>query len=174
MPKKNVDQLKEREQGFNISNLGAVRLPSYNALYDPNMRHFFENEHTQRLLYGSGQIDKHGRVIDLEKNKSKLFILEKEFEAAEKIEEKRQKEELEMRYRVQKKRFNELERQKKLDVLNSLKAERELSNEIIATLRMSTGSNVFGSTKDRTGSSKNKKNSSVLSRSGEGFFITDK
>ena len=100
MPKKNVDQLKEREQGFNISNLGAVRLPSYNALYDPNMRHFFENEHTQRLLYGSGQIDKHGRVIDLEKNKSKLFILEKEFEAAEKIEEKRQKEELEMRVSI--------------------------------------------------------------------------
>lgn len=171
MPKNSYEAMKKREDNFNISNLGAVRLPTYNALYDPNMRHFFENEHTQRLLYNSGQIDKHGRVIDLEKNKSKLFILEKEFEAAEMIEEKRQKEELEMRYRVQKKRFNELERQKKLDVLNSLKAERELSNEIVATLRQSTGSNVFGS-KTKTGSSSKK--SSVLSRSGEGFFITDK
>ncbi len=88
---------KSREEGFNCRNLGSYNLPSYNALYDPNMRHFFENENTQRLLYQSGQIDKHGRVIDLEKNKSKLFILEKEFKTAEKIEERRQKEELEMR-----------------------------------------------------------------------------
>ena len=61
------------------------------------MRHYFENKHTQYLLYKTGQIDKHGRVIDLEKNKSKLFILEKEFTTAEKLEEQRQKEEMEMR-----------------------------------------------------------------------------
>lgn len=93
----NEEILRKRENDFTLGNVGAVKLPSYNALMDPNMRHYFENKHTQYLLYKTGQIDKHGRVIDLEKNKSKLFILEKEFATAEKLEEQRQKEEMEMR-----------------------------------------------------------------------------
>lgn len=97
-PKRDSEEyLKKREKEFDLGNVGAVRLQSYNALFDPNMRHFFESKHTQYLLYKTGQIDQHGRVIDLEKNKSKLFILEKEFAAAEKLEEQRQKEEMEMR-----------------------------------------------------------------------------
>lgn len=51
-------------------------------------------------LYRTGQIDANGRVIDLDKNKSKLAILEREFKEAEKTEEKRQREELEMRVSV--------------------------------------------------------------------------
>ena len=61
------------------------------------MRHFFEGKNNQNLLYKTGQIDSHGRVIDYEKNKSKLHILEREFREAEKVEEKRQQEEREMR-----------------------------------------------------------------------------
>ena len=97
MPNKKI--LQEREKGFSLGNPAAVKLKEYNALYDPNMRHYFESKHTQLLLYKTGQIDQFGRVIDYEKNKSKLFILEKEFKAAEKIEEFRQKEEMEMRVR---------------------------------------------------------------------------
>ncbi len=41
-------------------------------------------------------------------------------------------------YRVQRKRFNELEKSKKMEVLDKLKAERELSKEIVNTLRLST------------------------------------
>lgn len=95
----NEEILRKKESGFTLGNVNTVRLNSYNALFDPNMRHYFENKHTQYLLYKTGQIDQHGRVIDLEKNKSKLFILEKEFAAAEKLEEQRQKEEMEMRVR---------------------------------------------------------------------------
>jgi hypothetical protein len=91
------ESLEKREKGFNTSALQSVRLKEYNALYDPNMRHFFENKHNQALLYKTGQIDSHGRVIDYEKNKSKLHILEREFKEAEKVEEKRQQEEKEMR-----------------------------------------------------------------------------
>lgn len=131
------DRMEKREQGFSVSGLQSVRLNEYNALYDPNMRHFFESKHNQNLLYRTGQIDSHGRVIDYEKNKSKLHILEREFKEAEKVEEKRQQEEREMRHRVQRKRFNELERAKKSEILERLKAERELSNEIINTLKMS-------------------------------------
>lgn len=172
---KYAEFLRKRESGFNIGNVQQVKLKEYNALFDPNMKHFFENKQNQYLLYKTGQIDSHGRVIDLEKNQSKLHILEREFREAEKVEEKRHREEMEMRvrcfnsyfacfrticcacnvtrirrvydvffsaylqYRVQRKRFNELERSKKMEVLDKLKAERELSKEIVATLRMSSG-----------------------------------
>ena len=79
--------------------LGAFKckLGEYNALVDPNMRHHFENNKLQRLLYETGQIDRHGRVIDMRKNIGKLHILDREFTRAEQIEEQRRKEELEMR-----------------------------------------------------------------------------
>lgn len=98
--KRMEDKMKEREKNFSLGNPNTVRLAEYNALYDPNMRHFFENRKVQRLLYESGQIDKHGRVIDAAKSKPKLKILEREFIEAEKIEERRQKEEAEMRVRI--------------------------------------------------------------------------
>jgi hypothetical protein len=89
--------LERREKGFALTGLQSVKLREYNALYDPNMRHFFESRNNQYFLYRTGQIDSNGRVIDLDKNKSKLFILEREFKEAEKIEERRQQEEMEMR-----------------------------------------------------------------------------
>ena len=61
-----------------------------------------------------------------------------------------------LQYRVQRKRFNELERLKKNEILQSLKAERELSKEIVSTLRLSQSS---GSYEGKLSSSK--KNSSV-------------
>jgi hypothetical protein len=94
------DLLERREKGFNTSGLQSVKLKEYNALYDPNMRHFFESKINQNLLYRTGQIDSHGRVIDYEKNKSKLHILEREFKEAERVEEKRLLEEREMRVRM--------------------------------------------------------------------------
>jgi len=89
--------LEKREKAFDLKNLNFVTLKEYNALNDPNMRHFFESKNNQHLLYRTGQIDAHGRVIDYEKNKSKLNILEREFQEAERIEAKRLKEEEEMR-----------------------------------------------------------------------------
>ncbi len=89
--------LEKKEKGFSLTGLQSVKLKEYNALYDPNMRHYFESKNNQLLLYRTGQIDSNGRVIDMDKNKSKLFILEREFKEAEKIEDRRQKEELEMR-----------------------------------------------------------------------------
>jgi len=138
------EKLKAREDGFNMSELNRVKLNEYNSLHDPNMRHFFENRRVQSLLYKTGQIDRHGRVINLEKNKSKLHILEREFERAEKVEERRQREEMEMRYRVQRKRFNELERVRKEEILQKLKHDRDLSKEILTTMRSSTSGSIVG------------------------------
>ena len=41
---KQQEYLEKREKGFNLSNLESVKLKEYNALYDPNMRHFFESK----------------------------------------------------------------------------------------------------------------------------------
>lgn len=133
------EKLRGKEMGFQMGNLNVVKLKEYNSLHDPNMRHFFENRSVQALLYRTGQIDRHGRVIDLEKNKAKINILEREFSRAEIIEERRQKDEMEMRYRVQRKRFNELERIRKEEILHKLKHDRDLSKEIINTMRSSSG-----------------------------------
>lgn len=89
--------MKKREQGFDIVSIPHAKLNEYSALHDPNMRHYFENSKVQRLLYETGQIDKHGRVIDLNRNKAKLNILEREFKKAEEAEAARAKEEEEMR-----------------------------------------------------------------------------
>ena len=130
-----MKQLKAREEGFSMGHVTKTKLTEYNALFDPNMRHYFENKHVQSLLYNTGQIDRHGRVIDQAKSKGKLAILDREFREAEKIEERRYKEEMEMRYRVQRKRFEELEKTRKSDILQRLKQDHELSKEILLTMR---------------------------------------
>ena len=89
--------MRKREEGFDIVSIPHAKLNEYSALHDPNMRHYFENPKVQRLLYETGQIDKHGRVIDLNRNKAKLNILEREFKKAEEAEAARIKEEEEMR-----------------------------------------------------------------------------
>lgn len=149
--KTSENYLKKREAGFDIVSIPHARLNEYSALHDPNMRHYFENPKVQRLLYETGQIDKHGRVIDLEKNKSKLNILEREFKKAEQMEEERLKDEAEMRvscfinlchsskycckYRVQRTRFNELEKTRKQDLLRKMKADINLSKEMLSTMK---------------------------------------
>ena len=97
--KKQQVDYKHREEGFDLNSLSSSKLTEYHALNDSNMRHYFENPNIQRLLYQTGQIDRHGRVINLEKNKAKLHILEREFNNAEKIEERKLKEEYDMRVR---------------------------------------------------------------------------
>ncbi len=89
--------LKKREAGFDIVSIPHAKLNEYSALHDPNMRHYFENPKVQKLLYETGQIDKYGRVISLDKNKAKLNILEREFKKAEELEERRLKDEEDMR-----------------------------------------------------------------------------
>ena len=136
----------------------------YNALYDPNMRHYFENRHVQSLLYNTGQIDRHGRVIDLRKNAGKLAVLDREFREAEKVEERRYREEMEMRYRVQKKRFDELEHTRKEEVLLKLKKDHELSKDIL---------NVMKGNSQRIVLKKKKKKALPPAHDDSGFFVTE-
>mmetsp|Transcript_99684 Transcript_99684/g.284959 ORF Transcript_99684/g.284959 Transcript_99684/m.284959 type:complete len:98 (-) Transcript_99684:814-1107(-) len=45
-----------REGGWDLSSCRTATMPSYNALYDPNMRHYFENTTIQSHLYKTGQV----------------------------------------------------------------------------------------------------------------------
>jgi hypothetical protein len=65
----------ERERGFSLSSAPAP-LPSYDSLRDGNLRQYFETSSVQRLLQRSGWVDKVGRIVDLDKFKGKLNIIE--------------------------------------------------------------------------------------------------
>jgi hypothetical protein len=122
--------LKEREDAWDLSST-SEKLPDYNPLFDENLRHYFENRRVQKHLFKSGLIDREGRVIDLQKAQSKLHIIEREFAKAEAEEELRQKEELEMRKRVQKKRHEALEKARRVEAMVKLKEDRRIRREIV-------------------------------------------
>ena len=116
MPKKLISRKKlrerrERENGFSLSAAPSNDIPDYNSLYDQNLRHYFDNRRTQQFLYKCGLIDREGRVVDQEKNKSKLFIIEQEFKHAEKEEFWREV-------------FRRVEQKKKLDELYGRNQDR--------------------------------------------------
>lgn len=119
-----------REAGFN-NNTANVKLPEYNGLYDKNLRHHFENRTIQSNLFKLGLIDREGRVLDIDKSKSKIFIIEQEFAAAEKAETMRMRDEAEMRRRVQRKRHETLERGRRAERLIKIKDDRRVRSEIL-------------------------------------------
>jgi len=135
----------QKEEGFNLSfctdKSAKSALNEYNALHDTNMRHYFENPVVQKHLYKTGQIDRSGRVVDLDKNKSKLHIIDQEFRHAERLEEQRRQEEEDMRARVQQKRFAALEKARSDEALRKLKDDKTLRKEIMLAYNESRGVN---------------------------------
>jgi sigma54-dependent transcription regulator len=170
MNKKVIDHMKAREEAFNLRVGDSYQRNEYNALFDPNMRHYFENRKVQDHLYKTGQIDRHGRVIDHEKSKSKMVILEREFAEAQKVEQKRVKEEMEMRYRVQKKRFDDLENIRKQELLQKVRADREIGRQIVSILRSSTALSSPGKQSMRSAEWKSRTRDS---KDNVNFFVTE-
>ena len=145
-------KLRDRERGFLLSQQSS-RIPPYNALIDKNMCHYFENRNIQQHLMRTGQIDRTGRVLEMDKNKYKLNILYKEFQRAEEEEKKRQAEEEEMRYRIHRKRIAELEKSRKELLISKLKKEKDFTRTILQTLRPQTSAPSLRSQNTRSGGS---------------------
>eukprot|EP00741_Cyanophora_paradoxa_P005613 tig00000912_g5441.t1 len=112
------------------------RLPEYNSLQDQNLRSYFGNRRVQQILHKHGLIDRDGRVLDVEKAKSKIFIIEQEFKNAEKAEQLRIKEEEELRRRIQIKRHEALEDTRRAERLARMKEEARQRREIIQSMSM--------------------------------------
>ena len=120
---------KQREQSWGID--VNAKLPKYNALTDPNLKHHFENRKLQSHLLKSGLIDHQGRVIDVDKCKSKLAVIEREFRNAEKAEFQRMRDEAEMRRRVQKKRHEALEVSRRQEMIAKVHEDRKIRRAIL-------------------------------------------
>ena len=157
-------------------------LPAYNALYDTNLRHFFENRRIQKQLYNIGLIDQEGRVIDLEKNKAKLCIIEQEFKNAERSERLRKREEAEMRKRVQRKRHEALENARRMRRMEKMKQDRRIQREILLAAQEALGVSVPPRSKKKKKKKRGSKSLSSLStpqsacpdgpETGSDFFLT--
>lgn len=126
--------MKAREAGFS-TNVRNEKVPTYSALHDMNLRHYFENRHLQSHLRNTGLIDTTGRVIDMEKHKGKIAIIEQEFKNAEKAEYIREKEEHDMRHRVQLKRHLALDESRRQERLFKMKEDRSIRKEIVKASR---------------------------------------
>jgi hypothetical protein len=120
-------QIREESWGVDIN----AKLPKYNALTDPNLRHHFESRKIQSHLLKSGLIDYQGRVIDIDASKSKLAVIEREFTNAEKAEFQRMRDEAEMRRRVQKKRHEALEVSRRAEMIAKVHEDRKIRREIL-------------------------------------------
>lgn len=129
--KKSCEMLRQRENGFDLSGVHRERLPEYNALLDRNLRHHFEARSLQSHLNDVGLIDQRGRIVDLEKQKNKLSIIEQEFKLAEQLERRKEKEEDEIRRRVQMKRLTSLQETRQREKLLQLKEEKKIAREIV-------------------------------------------
>lgn len=162
-------RLREREAAFDTKTLTAATrkdpLPSYNALFDTNLRHFFENRRVQKHLYGTGLIDREGRIIDLEKNKAKLSIIEQEFRSAEREEELRSREEEEMRRRVQLKRHEALDKARLAERMMKMKEDRRIRREIV---RVTRGEMMGGSAASVSSAGGTKKKKKIKRRKAKG------
>ena len=78
-------------------------------------------------------------MLDLDKAKAKLAIIDNEFKHAEKSEYWRQKEETEMRRRVQAKRHEALERARFEERMTKVKEDRRIRAEIVGATREAAG-----------------------------------
>lgn len=127
--------LKEREDGFDMNFGTRSKLPPYNALLDPNMRHYCENENVQAHLLRTGQIDAFGRIISLDNQRTRLRVIENEIARAEQFQQRLQKEEDRVRHSIQHERSREIERQRCLESVARSREEKQMRLELDRTER---------------------------------------
>ena len=84
-----------------------------------------------------------GRVINLDNNKSKLFIIEKEFHNAEKHERNKQRDEEEARRQVRARRMSAIEASRKLALVHQVKENCRIQRDIVATTREAKGLTIY-------------------------------
>jgi hypothetical protein len=120
---------KALEDGF-VTSVTHEKIPRYQSLQDTALSKFYEHRRVQEHLLQMGLIDHDGHVIDLDKHKSKLNIIEQEFAKAEKEEDLKAREERDMRKRVQKKRHDALELARVQRRMAQMKEDRAIQRQI--------------------------------------------
>mmetsp|Transcript_58 Transcript_58/g.309 ORF Transcript_58/g.309 Transcript_58/m.309 type:complete len:193 (-) Transcript_58:1607-2185(-) len=77
------------------------------------------------------QINRAGQLIDLERNKRKIIILQKEFQKAEAAQLRKRKEEDDIREKVRKERFTLIEEIKRDELRRRIRDDRSIRREIV-------------------------------------------
>jgi hypothetical protein len=119
-----------KEKGFD-TNTANASLPEYNALRDSNLRQHFESPNVIKYLHRIGFVDHTGHIVDIDKHKSKVAIIEQEFKYAEKAEALRLREEEAARRMVQMRRHHALKEAQKHEKVRRLKEENKIRQELI-------------------------------------------
>ena len=122
--------LKDRENGFNMDVGMRSNFPDYNELLDSNMRHYFENESIQNHLVKTGLINQFGRIISIDKQRTRLRVVENEIARTEKMNDMLQKEEGHVRLLVQLERARGIERQRDLECVARRREEKKRKVEL--------------------------------------------
>ena len=111
-----------------------AHIPQYNALVDSNMRHYFESKAVQKHLMETAQIDSTGRILHLDRQRSKLNIIEREFERVDKEMHFKERDEADIRHRVQVRRMAMLEEFRRKERLERIKQDRSMCKEIVSAI----------------------------------------
>lgn len=82
-----------------------------------------------------GQIDRSGHVIDIDRHKGKVNIIEQEFASVEREEEERRREEEDIRRRVRVKRHEAIEHAQRAARMAKIREDRRIRSEIIRIAR---------------------------------------
>eukprot|EP00956_Cyclotella_meneghiniana_P005503 scaffold7033_cov86-Cyclotella_meneghiniana.AAC.4 len=107
-----------------------TNLPDYNALLDSNMRNYFENESIQNHLVKTGLINQYGRITSIDRQRTRLRVIENEIARTEKMNDMLQKEEEHVRHLVQLERAREIERQRDLECVARRREEKKRKAEL--------------------------------------------
>ena len=117
---------KEREEGFDLR--FSCSVPEYNALRDANMRYYFESPTVQEHLLETGQVDECGRILDRERRRSRLHVVESEIARAERRQRSLEREEDHARSLVRQERFRDIDRRRRLG--NVERQRLEVKNQL--------------------------------------------
>jgi hypothetical protein len=146
---------KEREASFNLTTADA-RIPEYSSLTDRNMAAYYEKRTVRKRMQAKGFMDAAGRTYNMDKKKAAINVVEQEFKKVQRAEQQREQvcarihltlapppsdhlapvqEERELRRRIQAHRRAVLEKEQRERMLQDLKADRALGQEVVRLSR---------------------------------------
>lgn len=122
---------KQKRRPFVLDTQISHSLCDYDAFTDVHLQHYFARSSVQQSLLDCNMIDCQGRVMELDKHKSKLFIIDQEIKRAIQMRQAKLKEEQEIKWRVLKKHEIYQAQQAQLERVQRLKREAEIRRQLL-------------------------------------------
>jgi hypothetical protein len=114
-------EIRRREKGFNVSGIEKSTIPEYDPLFDTSLAHYFGSKNVRRHMYRSGLVDREGRILDVDKHRQKLQIIDQEFRLAEREELRLLQEEGYKRHARMMRKKTETEEMHRMEIIAKIK-----------------------------------------------------